>query len=280
MEAKDLRLRARTALHGRWGVAVAVGIVAGLLTSSFSLDIDFSREEGETILVVLERLLQVGIPAMLWSLVTFLLSGVIEFGLAAFHLNLIDGREAKFSNLFSQFRQFGRGIVMVLLRGLFTFLWSLLAVLGLFVGLIFAATRLDVEAGIEEILLALVLYAIPFVLIGLIPAMIASYRYALMPYLMLEYPELSAMEALRESRYLMKGSKGRLFRLDFSFIGWMLLCVLTIGVGFLWLTPYMSTARAAFYRQLLSEWGVNPPQNEQRRIHPLQQPMEQMEYRN
>ena len=49
---------------------------------------------------------------------------------------------------------------------------------------------------------------------------------------------------------MMQGHKAKLFWLDLSFIGWVLLCLLTCGVGFLFLLPYTSTARAAFYLDL------------------------------
>jgi len=45
----------------------------------------------------------------------------------------------------------------------------------------------------------------------------------------------------------------KLFLLDLSFIGWMILSVLTLGIGLLFLQPYMSTARAAFYEDLKAE---------------------------
>jgi len=48
----------------------------------------------------------------------------------------------------------------------------------------------------------------------------------------------------------MKGKKGKLFLLDLSFIGWFLLCILTLGIGLLWLYPYILTSRAAFYEDV------------------------------
>ena len=59
---------------------------------------------------------------------------------------------------------------------------------------------------------------------------------------------------------LMKGNRWRLFKLAFSFIGWILLSVLVAPIGLsglamLFLVPYPSTAFACFYRQLLVEKG-------------------------
>ena len=84
-------------------------------------------------------------------------------------------------------------------------------------------------------------------LLFIIPGIIASYRYALAPYLMTENPEIGVMEAISRSKELMRGNKARLFCLQFSFLGWILLCILTLGIGSLWLSPYMKAAEAAFY---------------------------------
>ena len=58
------------------------------------------------------------------------------------------------------------------------------------------------------------------------------------------------MEVLRESKEMMHGNKMDLFLLHLSFIGWALLCVLTLGIGNLWLVPYMNASYASFYRFL------------------------------
>ena len=65
-----------------------------------------------------------------------------------------------------------------------------------------------------------------------------------------EHPELTASEAIAQSKAMMDGSRWRLFCLHLSFIGWDLLCALTLGLGNLALTPYKQAAEAAFYRDL------------------------------
>ena len=70
------------------------------------------------------------------------------------------------------------------------------------------------------------------------------------PYLLLDRPELSATEAITESRKMMNGHKMDLFLLDLSFIGWVLLSILTCGILFFYVAPYMQAARAEFYRTL------------------------------
>ena len=84
----------------------------------------------------------------------------------------------------------------------------------------------------------------------LIGGIIFSYAYRMVPYLISDYPELSATEAMKISREMMQGYKWKLFLLDFSFIGWWLLTLVTLGLGAFVLVPYFQTATAVFYEDL------------------------------
>lgn len=88
-----------------------------------------------------------------------------------------------------------------------------------------------------------------------VPGIIMSFAYAMTPYILAENPELSAWDASTRSREMMKGHKFDLFYLYLSFIGWGILAVLTLGIGFIWLVPYVQTTTAAFYNDLKSEIG-------------------------
>ena len=94
-------------------------------------------------------------------------------------------------------------------------------------------------------------------LLFLIPGIIKSLSYAMTPFILEENPELSANEAIDRSRAMMKGHKFDYFWLLLSFIGWGFLCIFTLGIGLLWLTPYMQTAVAAFYEDVKADYEVN-----------------------
>ncbi len=85
-----------------------------------------------------------------------------------------------------------------------------------------------------------------------IGTIILNYAYAMIPFLLNDYPELTPKEACRTSREMMRGHKWDLFVLDLTFIGWYFLSIFTLGIGLLWLTPYVNTARAHFYEDLKS----------------------------
>ena len=88
----------------------------------------------------------------------------------------------------------------------------------------------------------------------------ASYSYAMTGYILAEHPELTASEAIAQSKAMMAGNRWRLFCLQFSFIGWDILCALTLGIGNLALRPYRHAAEAAFYRELC---GGTVPEDEE-----------------
>lgn len=87
----------------------------------------------------------------------------------------------------------------------------------------------------------------------LIGGIIFSYAYRMVPYLISDYPELSATEAMKISREMMQGYKWKLFLLDFSFIGWWILTFMTLGLGAFMLVPYTQTATVVFYEDLKAQ---------------------------
>ena len=93
-------------------------------------------------------------------------------------------------------------------------------------------------------------YIILWSLLLLIPGCIKAYSYAMTPYILKDNPEMKNNAAIEESMRMMDGHKLELFILDLSFIGWAILSLLTCGIGFLWLAPYMSMAHVNFYEDL------------------------------
>ena len=69
--------------------------------------------------------------------------------------------------------------------------------------------------------------------------------------------EMGCDAAIEESMRLMDGHKMDLFILDLSFLGWFLLSILSLGIGLLWLIPYVQAAHAHFYEDLVRERGTS-----------------------
>ena len=244
--AADFRYIAREALRGKWIVSVVTTFVASLIgaqiasgggssssnssdNNSIDLSQYFSPEALNFFRIVLAALL---VYAVINIIISLIIGGAGKLGYARYNLNLIDGKEARLTDLFSQFHRLGDGFVMNLLLAIYTFLWTLLFV---------------------------------------IPGIIKSFSYAMTPYILYEHPEYNPNYAITLSREMMDGNKFRLFCLNLSFIGWELLCavpaiVALVGVlygnfillpllivsfvGSLFVDAYMEAAQAAFYREV------------------------------
>lgn len=95
-------------------------------------------------------------------------------------------------------------------------------------------------------------------LLLIIPGLIKAYAYAMTPFILEENPEMSAYDAIKYSEKIMKGHKWDFFILNLSFIGWYILCCLTFGIGFLWLSPYVQLAQCEFYEDLKADLVGQP----------------------
>ena len=155
---------------------------------------------------------------------SILIAGPIAIGTGAYFLNRVR-RRVEYDNLEILFdgvrNDLGDNIIIGILNGVFIALWSLLFV---------------------------------------IPGIVKSYSYSMAYYINLDHPEYNPTEAITESRRLMDGNKMRLFCLHLSFIGWAIVCFFTLGIGMLWLIPYMNAANAEFYQDLvMARDGIDAP---------------------
>ncbi|MBU3157258.1 DUF975 family protein [Clostridium estertheticum] len=144
-------------------------------------------------------------------IILILLVGPITLGFVTCFLKIVRNEPFMFENLFDGFNNFSSAVLAQLLITIFVFLWTLLLI---------------------------------------IPGIIASYSYFLVFYILSDNPDLSAMDALKMSKKMMKGHKWKLFCLQLSFIGWGILGILSLYIGYLWLTPYMYASFANFYEDL------------------------------
>ena len=138
---------------------------------------------------------------------------VVGVGFSLFVMNSVRRSQPAIGNLLDGFGMFPRVLFLIILQIVFIFLWSLLLV---------------------------------------IPGIIAAYRYSFAVYVMIDHPEMSAMDCLRESKRLTTGYKRQLFLLDLSFILWFLLTMIPI-VGYIaqvYVTPYMESAKVLYYEQI------------------------------
>lgn len=101
--------------------------------------------------------------------------------------------------------------------------------------------------GIVSTMLLRVIYNFLWTLLLIIPGIIKSYAYRMVPYILADNPKLGADNAITLSRKMMDGNKFELFVLELSFIGWFLLGLLALGVGILFVNPYYNATEAQLY---------------------------------
>ena len=141
-----------------------------------------------------------------------LIAPVLMFGVYSFFLIMARGGEVKIDTMFTDtFANFLKKWGAMLLTALYTWLWGLLFI---------------------------------------IPGIVKSYAYAMTNYIMLDNPEMSVTDAIKESQKMMKGYKWKLFCLDLSFILWCMLIPFTCGLLSLYVFPLMQASRAQFYKEL------------------------------
>ncbi len=93
----------------------------------------------------------------------------------------------------------------------------------------------------------------------IIPGVIVSYGLQMVPYILADNPGIGIMEAIKASWNMMKGHKWELFVLDLSFLGWILLDIITLGIlGIFYVNPYIYSTHAAFYEALKGQTADFP----------------------
>ena len=87
-------------------------------------------------------------------------------------------------------------------------------------------------------------------LLLIVPGIIAAFSYSMVFYILADNPDISPTNALKKSKDMMMGYKWKIFFLGLSFLGWALLAILTLGIGLLWLMPYIQVSTINFYEDI------------------------------
>ena len=142
----------------------------------------------------------------------FLINPLTVGAYGFFKENNIDSENASLDVIKDSFNDYGRVFITLFLRDLFLFLWTCLFI---------------------------------------VPGIVKSYSYRMVPFILRDNPELSGTEAITRSRQMMKGNKWKTFVFDLSYIGWKILGAITLGmVNIFWTNPYKENANAVLYLKL------------------------------
>ncbi len=221
---RRLRSQAWKNLRGRWGLAIGFCLLLGAITGTASATLDISWKsvtragcaaDDSNFSRKTEDILY-DMRGSLFSpgkIVSLIISGPFAVGSCIFFLTFTRSRRglAKIGMMFKGFKIFGNALLAHFLVGLFTLLWMLLLI---------------------------------------VPGIIAGLSYSQTFSILAEHSTLGGLEAIRRSKQLMHGHKWRLFCMQMHFALLAVLCVLTCGIGFIWLMPYIDSTCARFYDDL------------------------------
>ena len=174
-----------------------------------------------------EPILHLPAPAVWFvSIVVSLVAVVLSAGYILYAMSVRKGIVTPYSTMFDGFLFAGKVILLSIVQNIFIFLWSLLF---------------------------------------FFPGIIAAYRYRFALYNLCENPEIGVMEAINMSKAQTRGHKWELFVLDLSWLGWRILCSLTLGILSIWITPYIQQTDIGYFEAIKQSSGIGyqPPRDEE-----------------
>lgn len=148
------------------------------------------------------------IPNIYYSLISLIMSIPLPYSFIIIAKKVYYKEEPQFKDLLSGFKKFIRVFLLMLLQMVYVFLWTLLLI---------------------------------------IPGIIKTFSYSMALYIAIDNPELSVNQCISRSKKIMSGYKWNYFCLAFSYLGWILLSILTLGILLLWVMPKMQQANYLFY---------------------------------
>jgi len=148
------------------------------------------------------------------GIISFIVGGPLSLGYTTLILLISRNQKPNFAILFGGFKRFGTSFAAYFLRLIFIILWTLLLI---------------------------------------IPGIVACLRYSQTYYILSEDENIGPLEAISKSKEMMVGNKWKLFYLYCRFIGWFILCIVTLGLAGLYVGPYISQSCANFYNDLIND---------------------------
>jgi uncharacterized membrane protein len=190
---------------------------------------------------------------LLFAAIYYLIPMIIEINLSGGFEAWINSTDAANGATASTFV-----ITLVLLPLYIGYLWTFLSVIRTgeqikFSGLVQGFSEISMYLKILGTYLVMMVYMFLWFLLFIIPGIIKAFAYSQTYFVLKDNPGIGINAAIKKSRTLMHGYKWKFFVLQLSFIGWGILSLLTLGIGLLWLAPYMSASYAAFYNELVKQ---------------------------
>lgn len=243
MISSDFRKIAREKLSGKWSTAICM-VLAYVLT--FFL-----------ISVLQGFFPETGIISLIISIVVYVIEIPLGFGLVFAFFKLFHGEDVKIFNFltlgFNNFKRAWGIAFSTFLKLIGPFILMIISYVFIAVSITMSATSVMIDSSLSAGSIFLIIIAFVLLIVSGIWMAVKSYYYLLAQFVAFDNPNLTPKECVEKSKELMTNRRGKLFCLQFSFIGWAILSSLTFGIGYLWLLPYMQMAMITFYDTFCNE---------------------------
>ena len=216
---------------GKYRNAISLILASDLIISTLSL---FTTTASNSTLGI--------IVGFIISFILTLFGTILSVGQCSFYLNIACEQPYQFSDLFTGFKIHpDKTIITQVIIQLLTLLPLLPAIVVILITTAFYAQNIVISFLVACFLL----------IIGAGISWWISLRFSQVYYLLLDFPDYTAMDLLKMSWKLMKGNVGRLLYIQVSFIPLTLAGLLSFGIGLLFVQPYQNMTYTLFYLDLM-----------------------------
>lgn len=195
----------------------------------------------------------------IWLFIIFLFPP-LTYGLSKIIVQISNNVEdVKISTLFSGFKEYGKSMGIFWWFALWIFLWELAFYFPIMIITMILLFSVAVS-GVWNIAIFPAVFVIEFILIISMIAFLVykEIRYGFIYYAAIDDPEIGAIKAMNISKEITKGKAGSIFVLELSFLGWILLTTVTLGIAGLWIGPYLACSQYNAYKVLRDECYKKP----------------------
>ncbi len=241
LSSASLKSLAKGQLLGKYGILT--GILAVHILCTVPVTFSLSPLSGVSTLLYCAA-----------SYVISLLSGFFIAGESFVYLKLACSQRPVLNDLFCCLTQGGAKAVKVLrIQSVLAGISVMCTVPSTYIGNSLTRSILSAEPSLDAFPFSPALFLAYAVLlvVGVAVDTFFALLFSQIYYLMFDFPEYSESQLFKMSIQLIRGNKGRLFYIELSFLPLMILCILSCGIGFLWLFPYMEATHANFYLDLV-----------------------------
>lgn len=249
----QLKLWARRALLGNYSLAIGAELAMYGITMGVMMGLELFLMIGAVVVVIAGESAMTAYTVVMFVLIYGTIFGVemmLTPGVLRMYMNLCTGQKAKVGDIFFAFKNH---------RGKFALITLAVAVIMIVIMapmiVLLAAVGMTGDAGGF-----LVAFSVIYWIVLGVATVYVQLTFGMFYFIIIEDPDKGILQALSESRQMMRGNRCRYFGLGLSFLGILALAYMSLGIGMLWIVPYLICTNVFFYLDLKPVVEVYQPQ--------------------